>query len=192
MKPFKLTKIKYLSEGSSKSDKTGHFPIQALYMKSIVNINTGEVIEVTDLQCKLRKRDSALNDFTNKYGSYFINGEISILSIVVNAAKYDSIATFNASFNKKLKRKGIKRLGYVWVRDIGEIKFEKHFHVLIATTRINEAMFRSLFQNKKDDKYEVQFLKTKNGMKKYIKKKELYAASKQRSYGRSRKLYSHK
>lgn len=192
MKPFILTKIKYLSEGSSKSDNTGHSPIQALYMKSIVNINTGEVIEVTDLQCKLRKRDSALRDFFGKYGNLWKNGEISILSNYVDAVKYDTIATFNSSFNKKLKRKGIKRLGYVWVRDIGDIKFEKHFHVLIATSRITAEVFRSLFKAKKDNRYKVQFLKTKNGMRDYIMKKELYAASKQRSYGRSRKFYSHK
>ena len=190
--PYILKKIKYLSEGSNKSDNSGHYPIQARYIKSIINVNTGEIIEVTDLQCKERNRDNVLNDFFSEYANFFMKDEISILSIVVNASKYNTIATFNASFNKKLKRKGIKRLGYVWVRDIGEIKFEKHFHVLIATSRICSAMFRSLFQKKKDDKYAVQFLKTKYGMKGYLKPKKLYAAFNQRSHGRSRRFLSHK
>lgn len=192
MKVWEFINTQYLLEGSDNSSNTGQYPIQARYLKRFANIFSGELIEVTDLHCKKVKRDVALNLFIEKYGSVYKSKDMTILSLVVNSSKYDTIATFNASFNKKLKRKGIKRLGYVWVRDIGEIKFEKHFHVLIATSRISPAMFRGLFRKKKDDKYDVEFLKTKNGMKEYIKKKELYAAFKQRSYGKSRRFLSHK
>ena len=192
MQQWIITGIKYLSEGSNKSDNSGHYPIQARYKKSMINIFTKEQVEITDLDCKKLKRDNALNEFFSFYGFNYVKEEITILSIVIDASKYDTIATFNNSFGKKLKRKGLKRLGYVWVRDIGEIEFEKHFHILIATSRICGLMFRSLFEAKNDGKYEVQFLKTKNGMKEYIKRKELYAANKQRSYGKSRSFLSHK
>jgi hypothetical protein len=192
MQQWVIAGIKYLDEGSVYSDSMGQYPLKARYIKRIVNLYTGELIEITDLQTKKRNRNNALNMFFGEYANFHKKAEISILSLVVDASKYDTIATFNASFNKKLKRKGIKRLGYVWVRDIGDFKFEKHFHVLIATSSISEAMFHSLFQKNKDNKYKVQFLKTKYGMKNYIKAKELYAALKQRSYGRSREFLSHK
>ena len=192
MKVWEFINTQYLLEGSDNSSNTGQYPIQARYLKRFANIFTGELIEVTDLHCKKIKRDVSLNLFIGKYGSLYAKKEISILSTYVDASKYKSIATFNNSFCKKLKRKGIKRLGYVWIRDIGDIKFEKHFHVLIATTRISADMFRSLFHSKKDSKYNVEFMKTKYGMKRYIQKKELYAAANQRSYGKSRRFFSHK
>ncbi len=188
MQEWKLVKIQYLSEGSVTSDNNGQTPSTAKYKKTFLNTVTGEVRDVTDLAGKRYKRDECLRLFYNTYSKYLFSQSHSFLAIVVNQREYPTITKFVHTITRKLKRKGVKRLGYFWVRDIGDKIFEKHFHIIIATTKINKDLFKELFYKKKHSHYEVQFLRTRTGMHKYIKKKELYAAKKQRSHGRSRLL----
>jgi hypothetical protein len=89
------------------------------------------------------------------------------------------------TISKKFARKGIKKLGHVWVRDIGDIQAEKHFHILIATTRIEPEAFRNLFSKKRHSNYDVEFARNPKGLRTYIKQKELYGSKKQRAFGKS-------
>ena len=157
------------------------------YKKTFVNIFTGEIKETTDLRSKLFKRDSLIIAFSEKYIVPFRQKRITIFSVVVNQNEYSSITKFINTVTRKLKRRGVERLGYVWVRDVGD-KCYKHFHVLIATTRIDEKDFNQLFNKKKNNDYEVQFLKSPKGMKKYLNEKNLYGERRQRTYGKSRKF----
>jgi len=152
-----------------------------------LNMQTGEICETTDLQGKIYRRDTALHSFFRKYSSAFSRREVSVFSAVVNQDKYPTITKFINTTTRKLKRKGIERFGYVWVRDVGD-KYFKHFHVLIATIRIDEKDFNQLFNKKKNNHYEIQFLKSPKGMKKYLKDKNLYGSIRQRTYGKSRKF----
>jgi hypothetical protein len=114
---------------------------------------------------------------------------VSLFSLVVSDDEYDGkMSKFINTFSKKLKRKGIEKLGYVWARDIGEIKFEKHFHLLFATSYIPYKLFKELFSKKTSDKYNIQFVKKVNGIIRYIKEKELFASHKQRAFGKSKEF----
>jgi hypothetical protein len=52
-------------------------------------------------------------------------------------------------------------------------------------------MFRELFQGIKHDKYKVEFMKSKRGLRNYLKNKELFGAKGQRTYGRSKSFKKH-
>jgi len=188
MNHWNLFNIRYLSEGSKKSDNMGQAPLTAKYKKTFLNTETGQICEITDLESKIYKRNNCLKLFFNVYTKYFVKKSLTILTAVVNDDEYPSITKFVNTVTRKLKRKGIDRLGYVWVRDVGKKKFHKHYHIIIATTKIDDGLFKELFSKKKHNHYEVQFLKTPKGMAKYIKVKDLYGANKQRTYGKSRKF----
>jgi len=185
MSEWALRKIRYLSEGSNKSVNSGQTPILPKYQKTFLNIETGELNEITDLQSKIYKRDKFLRLFFNVYQKYYSNKKITILSAVVNQDTYPTITKFINTITRKLKRKGIERLGYFWVRDVGDKRFHKHFHILLATSRISAEKFKSIFEKKDHNNYDIEFLKSK-GMKSYINDKELYAANKQRAFGKSK------
>ena len=188
MSHWNLLNIRYLSEGSKKRDNMGQTPLTAKYKKTFLNTETGQICEVTDLESKIYKRDNYLKLFFNVYTKYFVKKTHSVICVVVNQDEYITITKFVNTITRKLHRKGIDRLGYVWVRDVGDEIFHKHYHIIIATTRINEVLFNELFCEKKHNHYEVQFLKTPKGMAKYITDKDLYGANKQRTYGKSRKF----
>jgi hypothetical protein len=186
MSEWKLRKIRYLLEGSKKSDNIGQTPVRAKYCKSFLNLETGQLNDVTDLQSKIYKRDKFVRLFFNVYFKHYINKQISILSAVVNQDEYPTIAKFINTITRKLKRKGIDRLGYVWIRDVGGERFHKHFHILLATSTITAEKFKNIFEKKNHNNYEVEFLGKSKGMGGYIKEKELYAANKQRAFGKSK------
>lgn len=180
-----LTRLQYLSEGSSQCDLSGQLPLSPRYKKTFKNTETGQLRETTDLDMKIYNRNKYFDLFKSVYLVSFQKKQISILSVVVNQEEYPTISKFINTITRKLKRKGIARLGYVWARDVGE-KFFKHFHILIATERINENLFNELFSGKKHNNYEVQFVRTPKGISKYITDKDLYGAKRQRTYGKSR------
>ena len=126
MNEWALRNIRYLSEGSNKSVNVGQTPVLEKYKKTFLNLETGELKEITDLQSKIYKRDRFTRDFFNAYLKSFSNKKVSILSAVVNQDTYPTITKFINTITRKLKRKGIERLGYFWVRDVGDKRFHKH------------------------------------------------------------------
>lgn len=181
-----LKNLRYLSEGSYASDNMGQIPMRPKYKRTFLNVMTGELSEVTDLQSKLFKRDKNLHLFFDVYAKYHGSESMTILSMVVNYDEYTTITKFINTISRKLKRKGISRFGYVWVRDVGDEIFRKHYHVLMATSRIDGKLFNELFTKKHHNNYRVQFLKFRYGMKNYIIKKDLFGDRKHRPYGKSR------
>lgn len=185
-KHWVLKKVKYLSEGSNLSDNVGQVPMRAKYNRTFLNLMTGEINEVSDLQSKLYKRDKNLQSFFDVYDKYRANKSLSVLSIVVNQEAYTTITKFINTITRKLKRKGVDRLGYVWVRDVGDETFRKHYHLLLATSRIDGSLFHQLFTKKNHNQYRVQFMHSRFGMKNYLIKKDLFGDRKHRTYGKSR------
>lgn len=188
MNTWILFNLKYLSGRSILSDKVGQTQIRPKYIKTFLNTETGEFNSVTDLESKKYKRDRILSLFYQVYKKHYLDKTLTILSCVANQDTYPTISKFMNTITRKLKRKEIERLGYVWVRDIGDIKFDKHYHIIIATTYINKNKFKELFCKKDHSNYEIELLKKPTGMLNYIKDKELYGANKQRTYGKSRKF----
>ena len=133
MDNWKLTRLTPLLGKSEVSDKLGQTPLLPKWNKSYLNTETGEITHTTDLKGKEYKRDSIFNDFLKTYSSLYRQHKISILTIVVNEESYLTISKFMNTISRKLKRKGISKLGYVWSRDIGEKRFVKHYHLLLYT-----------------------------------------------------------
>jgi hypothetical protein len=127
MNHWNLMNIRYLSEGSKKSDNIGQTPLTAKYKKTFLNKETGQICEVTDLESKIYKRNNCVKLFFSVYTKYFVKKSLSILTAVVNQDEYQSITKFVNTITRKLKRKGVDRLGYVWVRDVGDEIFHKHY-----------------------------------------------------------------
>lgn len=188
MTQWQLSNIKYLSGGSIKSDNSGQIPQIAKYRKTFVNTETGELNSITDLDSKKYKRNKYFDLFQKTYAKLYKDHEVSILAIVVNQANYETISKFVNTLSRKLKRKEIDKYGYVWVRDIGDETFEKHFHLIISISRITTSQFNELFYKKNNQDYEVQFMKSEKGLIRYIKEKELFGKKRQRTYGKSREF----
>ena len=188
MKQYKLWRFEVLSGASIESDKSGQIPQKAKYRKHFVNLETAEVSSITDLDSRKFKRNKHLTNFTNAYKILFKNQDVSILTFAVNESKYNSVSKFLNMLGKKMSRKQVEKLGYVWVRDVGDIKFDRHFHVLIATSRITAKVFQELFSKKKHSHFDVEFMRNPNGLKAYLTRKELYGFKRQRSYGKSKEF----
>lgn len=170
---------------SDNSNNSGHTPRKAKSLKTFLNIITGVLHSQTDLAILKSKRDNAIKTFYNTYKRLYEKQEISILSFVVYEEDYPSISKFLNTISAKLRRKLIRKLGYIWVRDVGDIKFEPHYHIILATSRISKDDFENLFL-KKLQKFKVEFQKTKSGLKKYLLDKELFGKKGQRTFGRSK------
>lgn len=169
--------------GSVNSNNSVQTPRRPQYAKTFLNIKTGALHTVTDVDIHRSKRNKMIKQFTDTYVRKYLNNEISILSFVVNESDYSTVSKFINSISAKLRRKIISKLGYYWIRDLGEKEFEPHFHVIMATSRITVAEFQSLFLKRKQ-KYKVEFQKTKSGLKKYLSDKELFGKKGQRTFGR--------
>ena len=188
MNEYKLWKFDVLSGASIESNKSGQNPQQAKIRKHYVNLNTAEVNVITDLDSRKYKRNKLMANFKLAYNNQFKKQKVSILTFAVKESKYSSISVFLNMLNKKLSRKQIQKLGYVWVRDVGEKNFEKHFHIIVATSRITPNIFHELFYKKRHSNFDVEFLRNPNGMKAYLTKKDLYGINKQRAFGKSKEF----
>ena len=175
-----------ISGESIDSDNSGLLPLQPKFLKRYINQITGEIIYSTDLAGRQAKRNTIVWDFKKFYVPKFKRKEVSLFGIVVNDC--DTISNFIHFLKKKLKRKQISVLGYLWVRDVGEEKFKKHFHLLFAIERINGETFKILFETKKTEIYDVEFIRNLKGLAKYCRNKDLYGTKSQRPYGRSKEF----
>ena len=185
MNNYKLMKYDILSGASIESNNSGQIAQRAKFRKQFLNTETGEVFITTDLASRKFKRNKNITNFINAYSSPFKAQKISILSFVVNESKYSSVSKFINMLGKKLSRKGVEKLGYVWVRDVGDLKFERHFHVLVASSRIDSTLFQDLLTKKKNTNYDVEFLRNPKGLKSYLTNKELFGIKRSRAFGKS-------
>ena len=183
MKAWKLCNYKKLKNGNLDNIDSGYIPRRAKYQKSFVNIFSGELIETTDLKIARNKRNKIASEFCKRYEKSYKDGNITILSLVVNQNRYGTISKFLNSFNRKLKRKGIVKVDHIWIRDCGEKRAQKHFHILIVTSLICNDMFHSLFSKKKHDHYAVQIVRRLKGITRYFIAKGLYGGKNQRTFG---------
>ena len=186
MKQYTFLKYESLLGKSFNSNNTGQTPLEPMYIKTFVNNYTNTVCQISDLDIRKNKRNHYLDTFISTYEKLYYEESISILGIIVNVSDYPTITKFLEMFKKKLKRKDIETLGYVWLRDAGDKVAESHFHIILASTRISKEQFNEMFVKKKKSNYEVQLSYFPNGSKSYFKKKGVFGKKKQRSFGKSR------
>jgi hypothetical protein len=188
MSLFKFRGAVTLIEGGSLFiNKWGDIPRMATKKYYFINTITEETFSVTDLQLQKQRRNKLLVKMQETYSRLIVNNEISTIIIVAPVKQYKKSADFLKEFKKKLIRKNISLLGYYWQRDIGEVKFECHFHFIFFLKKIDATVYHNLFKRKKS-KYEAQFCDSLRKFKGYLKKKEIYAPGKMRSYGCSREF----
>lgn len=187
-----LLYLEKIVPSSEENHNYGYAPSVARYKKYYKDLFTSELIETTDLEEKINRRNNALSFFFEQYiPLFFDTNEITIFSIVISQEYYPSVSTFLRNINDKLKRHNSKYLAYVWVRDYGQYHGGKHFHLLLATTKMDEGTTKKFLTpevNLKQStsyKFKVQILETRFGMLEYLKIKGVYAESNQKSYGRS-------
>jgi hypothetical protein len=185
MKQYTFLKYESLLGRSYNSNNTGQTPLEPMYIKTFVNNYTNTVCQISDLDIRKNKRNHYLDTFISTYEKLYYKESISILGIIVNVSDYPTITKFLEMFKKKLKRKDIETLGYVWLRDAGDKVAEPHFHIILASTRILKEQFKEMFTKKKISNYEVQLSYFPNGLKAYFKKKGVFGKKKQRSFGKS-------
>jgi hypothetical protein len=185
---IQLLKIQYIKGESIVSLNTGQTPLLPHYIKTFFDPAENKMWSVTDLDIKKHKRTNAIREFRDYYTRLYSLNKVSLFSAVVNQEYSPKIGKFLNTISKKLSRKGVKKLGHVWIRDIGEIKFQKHYHVLIATDYVNQNTFNDMFSKKHDSKYEIEYVITPNGISRYLTDKELYAANRERAFQKSLKF----
>ena len=189
MDKWKLVRFERLSIASNKDNlNNGQIPQQIKIKYFWVNLDTGECPVTTDIDSKKYKRSKMLNDFLWIYIKKVKKKEVTVLGFVYYEVGNNTISKFINMLSRKLMRKNISKLGHIWVRDVGDRKGKKHFHILIATSRIRPAIYKELFSKKKHADYNVEFINSIRGMKNYLTQKELYGAYRKRAFGSSREF----
>jgi hypothetical protein len=186
MKQYIFLKYQALLGKSYNSNNTGQTALEPMYIKTFINTFTNNFCQISDLEIRKNKRNQYLDNFTSTYERSYHEKSISILGIVVNVSDFSSITSFISTIKKKLRRKKIQVLGYVWVRDSGEKRVKPHFHILLASSRISQEQFDELFSKKRKSNYEIQLSYFPKGLKAYLKKKGIFGKKRQKAFGKSR------
>ena len=211
MKNYSRPSIKYLGK-SNHIDNSGLIPKVARQEITFFNEDTFTSFKTTDLDIKKFKRNKTLKQFEYKYLPMVLSKTVTVLGVVIDSNDYPNTSAFLHFLKKKLQRKGVDTLGYVSARDVGEQKFNRHIHFLVAIEYINSNVFKDLLKKKNHSKYNVIMLsigkrKQRNKYNKqsslnqssaptlpiminYLSAKELYGAGKQRSYSKSKEFRS--
>jgi hypothetical protein len=187
MGEYKFLRAQSLFEGGSNvNNNWGYNPRVATRKYFFINTNTKETFSVTDLILQKQRRNRVLVKMRETYSRLIVGKKISTLIIVAPVDYYEKPVDFLKGFKKKLITNDISLLGYYWQRDIGDGEFKRHYHFIFFLKKIDGVIFKKLFKSKKDAKYEAEFCDSLSNFKGYLKKKELYAPEKKRSYGCSR------
>lgn len=105
--------------------------------------NTGEflgqsVYRTDDLTSGNNRKIKAVNRFCEHFKEPYRRKKVTLFFYtftVANQASTDIRDCFKA-FKKRLKRRGIKLHGYIWILEISD-NLHVHYHALVATDRIN-------------------------------------------------------
>jgi len=183
MKQYILHRVQPLLGSSEYINKSGQIPRQASQLLSFLNTETGELFTVTDLTIKVSKRNHVFDEFRRVYENLHRQQRVSVLGFVVSSEVAPSY--FIAMLKKKLNRKGINCWGYIWSRDIGDIRFKQHTHCIIVSDFLSVEKFSDLFYKKRDN-YSVILIDSLAGQKGYLASKNIYADYKQRAWSKSK------
>lgn len=174
-----------IAKGSYSINDLAIIPRSATKAIRFVDDETGELFTTTDLEIKKHKRKKALTLFQEKYERFLKKKSVTIMLIVFPVENYRTVGEFIKGLKDKFGRRKIDTYGYYWQRDVGDVLFEMHFHIMLAVSRIDASAFKEMMKNKKPLNYKVVLCNSLERYKNYLKKKEIYAPHKCRAYGRS-------
>lgn len=105
--------------------------------------NTGEILgqsvyRTDDLTSGNNRKIKAVNRFCDHFKEPYRKRQVSLFFITLTAANQSKLTVRDCfkAFKKRLKRRGIKLHGYVWILEISD-NLHVHYHALVATDRIN-------------------------------------------------------
>lgn len=104
--------------------------------------NTGEILaqsvyRTDDLTSGNNRKIKAVNRFCEHFKQPYAKRQVSLFFYtftVANQAKVTIRSCFDA-FTKRLKRRGIRLHGYIWILEISD-NLHVHYHALVATDRV--------------------------------------------------------
>jgi len=181
---FKLVRVTPLiAKGSLLPDNWGvrqQIPKKQIVLKNLV---TGQVFTTTDLDMRKHKRRKRLALFKNFYIDAFVHKRVSVFLVVAEINKYKSAKIIIDLLKEKMNQYHVRVLGYYWQRDVGEVKFELHFHIIFVVERISGVTAKRMMSNKRVGFYKMVLCFSLNKFKRYLETKEIYGAHRQRSFG---------
>lgn len=186
---YKLYRSIPLEQRSYIIDKWGELPQIPKRELIFFDDETGVTFTTNDLHLKKVKRNKNVSRILDTYKSYIGKKQVSTLISVVNVKDISNISNFIKNLKKKFKKNGILIYAYYWQRDIGEVRFTPHYHIILIISRINKNLFSKVIENKRKKREKAELCNSLFRFTKYLQKKEIYAPNKKRSYGISKIFY---
>ena len=176
-------------KGSLIIDIRGEIAQEAKRCLHFVEDETGLISRVTDLKLKKQKRNRKILQFKQSYQRLFEMNQISIILVAVCIDKYPTAKQYMDILKDQLKANDIEIYGYYYQRDIGEKKFERHFHFFVATTRIAKDKIVKFIKKCSSRIHKITFSFDIEAFANYLMRKEIYCPYKHKSWGCSRKFF---
>ena len=155
-----------------------------IYSSVFQNDNDGSFFELDDVQIMRHKRNKALFMFFDTYAN---KEKYQLFEFGLPCLVSENMSVIIRKLKRKCNSINNKLLGYVWVYDVGEENFGAHYHLIIATMKINDYKYPiALKLDFKGSKIHGNFVKKDEAFKNYLTGKCLYDRGyRKRLYGRS-------
>ena len=155
-----------------------------IYSSVFQNDNDGSFFELDDVQIMRHKRNKALFMFFDTYAN---KEKYQLFEFGLPCLVSENMSVIIRKLKRKCNSINNKLLGYVWVYDVGEENFGAHYHLIIATMKINDYKYpNALKLDFKGSKIHGNFVKKDEAFKNYLTGKCLYDRGyRKRFYGRS-------
>jgi len=159
------------------------------YTKQFLNWNSGQKFIKNDVQIMKYKRDSKIDLFFDKYASY---KDFTLIEVGFDFSITNKISDINRIVKRNILKLKNDVWGYIWLVDKGKENETMHFHLVIATHFIDnkeKQLPKELKLKFNGKKIHSSFVKDKNRLRTYLKKKKIYFIGKRkRVFGKSRKF----
>ena len=155
-----------------------------IYSSVFQNDNDGSFFELDDVQIMRHKRNKALFMFFDTYAN---KEKYQLFEFGLPCLVSENMSVIIRKLKRKCNSINNKLLGYVWVYDVGEENFGAHYHLIIATMKINDYKYpNALKLDFKGSRIHGNFVKKDEAFKNYLTGKCLYDRGyRKRLYGRS-------
>jgi hypothetical protein len=153
-----------------------------------VDQETGVTFTTNDLFLKKLNRNKKLSKLYHTYKNHIEDKRVSTVLYVVKSKQLSNLSNHIKNLKRKCLKKGIGTYAYYWQRDIGEIEFSPHYHLILILSPLDISIFKTLFKKKNRCGYVAELCHSLYLFTKYLDKKEFYAPFRKRNYGISKKL----
>ncbi|MDI1317914.1 hypothetical protein [Flavobacterium sp.] len=155
---------------------------------TFLNRTTLEKFIRNDVQLMKYRRNEIIKDF---FRVYDCNKLYTMIEVGFDFSVDEKTANIIRKLKRSLPKIKTEILGYVWLVDKGKNE-GMHFHLVIATPRINckgKSLPKELKLTIKNKKVHSSFVESKRNIMNYLLKKKIYYIGKRkRVYGRSLKF----